>query len=183
MTFNNISTLIKVIKKPIRTGIKESIRIGCEYLIKQDCDLIINLDGDAEVRNDFIPELVKLHQANPTKFVTGFDCTNMNGNSYRHQRFNETATQCERLSAGGINLAFTPEMYTHYIEPILNTNDNWDYLATKQTGVICAKPSLIQHLGINSSMGHDGADISDTFKPLSLPSVTLIGVDNGSHIS
>jgi glycosyltransferase involved in cell wall biosynthesis len=167
-----------------RYGIKNSIREGVAILIEMGCTHIINLDGDSLCRNDFISELVKLHEQFPTTFVSGFECTNLNEDGApRHKIIEQGEGWKKRASAGGINLCFTPEMYRKHIEPILHINDNWDKLATEQTGVICACPSLIQHIGLESSMGHSGqgkemADVSNTFKPLSLPMVTLIGVDS-----
>jgi len=186
----NVYKLIDSFKSPIpfefvekrqRLGIKDSIRVGCEKLL--DCELIINLDSDSLVRNDFIVELLKLHYQFPEKFVTGFECTNVNKDgTLRHKIIAEGINWKKRASAGGINLCFTPEMYKKHIKPILNKKNNWDFEATVQTGVICASPSLIQHIGLKSSMGHSDenvmADISDTFKPLSLSDVTLIGVDS-----
>jgi len=181
-------------KKFKNEGIKKLIRDGIgvfqekDYPHKFKFDLIINLDGDAIVRNDFATELIKLHERFPNQLITGFECTNKNPDgSPRHKTIGEGQGFKIRQTVGGINLCFTPKMYNDWILPALNTSGNWDQRACLNAGngVICASPSLIQHIGLESSMGHSGtggemADVSDTFKPLHLPNVTLIGVDTNA---
>ena len=174
-------------QKMERRGIKDSIKKGCEILIDDGFSLIINIDGDALVRNDFITELVKLHERFPDHLITGFECTNKNDDGTpRHKIESEGDGYKVRKTVGGINLCFTPKMYHDWILPALQEEfGNWDQKACLNAGngVICASPSLIQHIGLESSMGHSGegrmmADISHTFKPLGLTNVTLIGVDS-----
>ena len=76
------------VSNDVKGGIKKSLKTGFEYV--EDCDLIINLDPDSIVRNDFITELVKLHERFPNNLITGFECTNKNEDGTpRHKTIGE----------------------------------------------------------------------------------------------
>lgn len=187
----NPSCVVLKYSNKVNSGIKQSLRIDQLPIGGLDCyDLIINIDGDAVVRNDFVTELVKLHNRFPENMISGFECTNQNDDgSPRHNIISQGEGYKTRQTVGGINLCFTPKMYNDWILPaLLEPVGNWDQKSCLNAGnsVICASPSLIQHIGLESSMGHSSsagtmADISDSFKALSLPMVTLIGIDSNKE--
>jgi glycosyltransferase involved in cell wall biosynthesis len=171
--------------------ISYSIKQGTNRLFHYGCDIVINLDGDAIVRNDFVSVLLELYYKFPTQLITGFNCNTLNKDgSVRHHIIEQHSNYNTKKTVGGVNLLYDRTTYNNYILPALNQaiekGGNWDYLACMNQfndgkSVIVAHPSVIQHIGINSSMGHTSVekpDTSDDFKKLHLPNITLIGIDN-----
>jgi glycosyltransferase involved in cell wall biosynthesis len=163
-------------------GIKRSMVDGCDLLFNYfHCDVVINLDGDAIVRNDFVDRLLDIWLDYPNSIITGFHSVTKNKNgSERHRIINENPCCYEKESVGGINLLFSKEEYHEHVLPSLLKSGNWDHEMSKSKGgILCVKESVVEHIGLISSMGHNG-DVPDTaanFKPLALNSITLIGVD------
>lgn len=170
-----------LIRKPKNTGIKESLLVGCDYVFNNGANTVINLDGDAIVRNDFINRILETHEHSPDDIVTGFNCLTKNNDGSERHKVVESGNQYNiKRSVGGVNMCFTKEVYEQHIRPALLKPGNWDHNACISAGrAICVVPSVVQHIGINSSMGHhERPDVADDFKGLSLPDVTLICVDD-----
>lgn len=174
-------------------SIKHSLLTGFQYLLEYGCDTFINLDGDAIVRNDFVDVLLSHHEKYPEGIVTGFNCNTLNRDgSIRHKNLWVQDGVLFRESVGGINMCFGRSAYFNFVKPaLLHTlqhGGNWDHMTcinsmAASLPIAVTVPSVVQHIGINSSMGHDAggepADVADDFKPLSLQNVTLIGVSDG----
>ncbi len=176
---NEFSLPIQVIKylKPQNKGIKDSLLIGYS-LAFQYCDIAINLDGDAIVKPEFIERLLELQKQFPDNIVSGFNSKNKDGDKLRNPIVSEHEGYAVKKYANGINMVVNRELYDKYIHKGLTSNTNWDYAASKENNCIIAVPSLVQHIGINSSMGHgNNPDVAFDFKLLSLPDVTLFGID------
>lgn len=185
----NVGTVLKQENK----SIKDSLLTGINNLLEWGCDTFINLDGDAIVRNDFVDRLLDLKQKYPALIVTGFNCNTLNRDgSIRHKHLYSEPGAIFRESVGGINMCFHRDQYLKYIKPALvqtlNYGGNWDALSCKNSmadslPIAVTVPSVVNHIGIKSSMGHDAggepADVADDFKPLALLNVTLIGVSDG----
>lgn len=168
-----------------------SLKFGCNQLFeKHGCDVVMNLDSDAIVRNDFVDVLMKLHERFNDQIITGFNCLTKNADgSERHKILSTGEGYNTKKSVGGINMVFNKTVYEKYILPALETNlskgGNWDHMACinsekDKKPIICSVPSVVQHIGVVSSMGHTSTELPDTaddFKSLHLPDVTLIGVD------
>lgn len=174
-----IKPYLKIIKHK-REGICDSLLRGLSVAFFEGADIVISLDADAIVRNDFLQVLLKLHNQFPGKIITGFHSTTMG----RHEIISTGEGYAEKKSVGGINMLFTKQTWERYAKPALEKcivqPDNWDNNTCKLAGsVICAVPSVVQHIGIESSLGHhDNPDVADDFKMLSLPNVTLVCVDD-----
>lgn len=169
-------------------SIKKSLLTGFDHLFSEGFDIVINLDGDALVRNDFVSVLLSLHKRFPENLITGFNSDTLNADgSIRHHIIEQGEGFNVKKSVGGINMLVTKQTYTNYVRPALvhtlQHSGNWDNNAClRSPGVIVAQPSVIQHIGYESSMGHSGEgrekpDTASDFKSLHLPYVTLIGVD------
>lgn len=182
----------KFFKKENRS-IKDSLLFGCDLLWNGKVDLITNLDSDAVVSNNFLETLLDLKIRFPEHLITGFNClTRNNDGSERHKVLMEGDGFNLKKSVGGLNMMFDEHQYNKWIRPTLEKaiqqNLNWDdhtCRASMKDGkeIVCAVPSVCQHIGINSSMGHAHSEKPDTaedFKPLHLPDVTLIGVDGAN---
>lgn len=81
-------------------------------------------------------------------------------------------------------MCFSRTQFDKYISPALLKEGNWDY----NTSIACqadimpfaiTRPSVVQHIGMISSMGHNHQepDRAGDFKFLTLPDVTLFGID------
>lgn len=164
----------------INYGIKHSLSLGCEFAFANGADLVINLDGDAIIKPDFIIRLKHLHLEHPGHIVSGFNSLNKDGKGLlRNPIIEEHSDHYIKKHANGINMCFNGGQYESHIKPaLIKKQGNWDYDSTNSNGFVVAKPSLVQHIGIVSSMGHtDDPDVAADFFELSLPSVGLFGID------
>lgn len=153
------------IHKSKNASIKDSLVIGCAFLFGvKNVDVIINLDSDAIVRRDFISVLLDLKRKFPQFLITGFNCLTKNKDgSERHRVTIEGDGYNMKKTVGGINMVFDNIQYLNWIRPALveclEHGGNWDQRAclnANQKGfdVVCAVPSVVDHIGIESSMGH-----------------------------
>ncbi len=141
-------------------GVRGTLLKGFEHAFKCGCDKIINLDSDAIVKPNFVQVLTGfLDRYKGTYIVSGFNCKS-EGNPVL---FQDIVTGDDdfvhKALCNGINMCFTREHYDKYIFPALNMVGNWDYntsLACKRDGIpfIITTPSVVQHIGVKSSMGH-----------------------------
>src|SRR6185436_4865626 len=159
-------------------GVTASLKKGIEFAFGNGCDLIINLDGDAIVKPNFIERLVQVHNEHDN-ICSGFNCHNKRNPIL--QEFPEKGV-IHRHYCNGINMCFNREQYNKYIAPTLTTTGNWDFnssVASQKEGkpIVITVPSLVQHIGLQSTMGHIEGAFAMDYKLLSLPSVTLFGID------
>lgn len=182
--FNIFGTPVLKIGNLINKGIKQSLAIGIEAAFAMGCQVVTNLDNDVKLKPNWLTTILKLHTEFPTNIITGFHSTTKNKDgSERHKIIGMDADYCFKESVGGINMLFAKQTYQNYIRTALEMpTGNWDADACRfsQLPIICAVPSVIQHTGItNSSLNHNAElpDVAEGFAQLSLPNVTLIGVD------
>ena len=169
-----------------------SLKLAIDYAIKVfKADTFINLDSDAVIRNDYFTRILELHSKFSHAIVTGFHCQTKNADgSERHNIIDVYDTFCTKKSVGGINMVFGFESLNKYIFPaldkcILDKQGNWDQLACLNSmndgiPIVCNIPSLVQHIGINSSMGHSAyekPDTAESFVALKLSMVTCVIID------
>jgi glycosyltransferase involved in cell wall biosynthesis len=153
------------------TGVKGALLAGIEKAFEHGATLIINLDSDAIVKPDFVERLVKLHK-DEQLICGGF-------NVNREKILHDGGHYVIKPAINGINMCFNKAQYETYIKPALLSNGNWDASVSKAAQRFAiATPSCVQHIGLQSSMGHVGADVATDFKQLSLPDVTLFGIDS-----
>lgn len=152
-------------------GVKGAILRGVEH---KQADRYIILDSDCIVRADFYTELDRLNNYYPDHIGTGFNCTTKNRDgSERHFIVGETENCYFKKSVGGCSMIFTHSICEKYILPALTEPVyNWDHracIASMADGkpVACVKKSVVQHIGIVSSMGHSSGkerpDVADDF--------------------
>lgn len=182
LAVNNTSSNVEAycILKEKNSGIKDSIKIGAETAFEDKCDVVINIDGDALVKPEAILRLIALKKEHPDSIVSGFNCITTHNPVVFEYEGHVLKHYCN-----GINFCFNREEYKKYILPGLQKHGNWDYNASvlhkKDARMfVVSKPSVVQHIGFKSSMGHysvNGPDIAHDFKMLELPTVTLFGID------
>lgn len=154
--------LIKAYSKENRS-IKGSLLFGLDILFNT-CDVVTNLDGDAIVRKDFINVLLNLHETFPDHLKTGFNCLTKNRNgSERHKVLTQGVGYNTKASVGGINIMFSKDKYFEWVRPALEIcikqGGNWDHKSCLNSGadgfdIVCSVPSVVDHIGFDSSMGH-----------------------------
>lgn len=177
----------RVMQLMANKGICASLLFGMEHAFADGADIVINLDADAVIRNDFLDRMLELHAAFPNDIITGFHSTTKNADgSDRHEIIERGDGWCSKKSVGGINMLWTRETWNQMKPVIENAQKhrlNWDHEVSKAAGrIICAVPSLVQHIGFESAMGHTGIpDVADDFRTLSLQNVTLVCVDDNKE--
>lgn len=158
-------------------GIKKVVLFASEMLFNAGCDIVINLDSDAIVRPDFIDKLLSVHSLTPDTITTGFNCLTKNKNGTdRHVVVKQHELYNEKKSVGGINMLYSKSVFESYIKPALQysiaNGGNWDHLSCINLNsdgktVSCVTPSVVQHIGFVSSMGHQSGgeppDVADDF--------------------
>lgn len=166
----------KVMKKHNRS-IKHSILTGSEHLFDCGCDVVINLDGDAIVKPNMFSVLLDLKARFSSHLVTGFNCRTLNRDgSVRHHVIHEGEGFNFKKSVGGINMLYNWVDYEKWVKPALiecmEFGGNWDHktcIRSEKDGyaIVCAVPSVVQHIGVTSSMGHSAGgeppDVADDF--------------------
>lgn len=181
---------LTVLNKEKKGGIWDSMTSGVDFLFSHGCDIVINLDSDAVVANNFVEVLLSLRRHNEGRIVTGFNSKTRNKDgSARHTVIGMGDGYELKKSVGGINMVFDKELYEKYIKPALvgqgRGGDNWDRQACiaamkDDKPIVCSVPSVVNHIGVVSAMGHAGGgepmDIAEDFKPLNLPMVSLVCV-------
>jgi len=116
-------------------------------------DTIITLDSDFIVKKDWVKKLKELVDENV--IATGF-------NAPKHPIIKSGKHHLKKTIGGG-NLAFTYQTYLKFIRPHLNDH-MWDWnMSYGAPRLLCTNPSVCQHIGIKSAMGHVCADVAKDF--------------------
>jgi len=158
--FNNFkidNVPIVRLKNSKNEGIANNIKKGFDYLHKNNFDILVNLDPDALVKPYWFTLLLDLLSYFPHSVITGF-------NTPAHESTGIFETYHTKKSIGGINLMFNKELWPKLRLKINNSQWDWDVskmLKNDNTLMIATSPSVIAHIGENSSMGHRGVDASD----------------------
>lgn len=125
-------------------------------------DHILTIDSDFIMKRNFIEVLTGLLDSNytPDTIVTGFNATS-------HPAHAQRDGYMLKKSIGGGNLCFTWETYQKHIRPSL-IDSMWDWRMCESIKrwdgrFICASPSVVQHIGTTSTLGHPDADIANDF--------------------
>lgn len=167
----NIGRNTEVITKNQNKGIKDSLLRGFDAAFDNELinvsgcapplavakhDLAINLDSDAIVKPNFITRIIELKQRFPDRIISGFNCNNP-----RNPVLFDGDDYVERRHCNGINMAIDKQQYESIVRPaLLKPTGNWDFDSTYDKPFIISKPSVVQHIGMVSSMGHQGADVA-----------------------
>jgi glycosyltransferase involved in cell wall biosynthesis len=179
--------IVKMVNQK-NSGIAFSLLKAYNRCFTKGCNVVTNLDNDAIVKPDFLKKVFDFYGKHPRKIVTAFNSMTKNANgTERHHVIERSEGYVTKKSVGGINMVCDQYAFANYIEPALhqsiNKTGNWDHMAcinAAESGnpVVCMTPSLVQHIGFESSMNHrEQPDIAEDFFNLMLPDVTLIGVD------
>lgn len=152
-------------------GVSASLMTGFDTL--KDCDILTNLDNDAIIKPNFLSVLTNLLERFPDRIITGFNTDTINERGeVRHKIISDLKDHREKSSCGGLNTMFTKDTYLKWVRPELFSSrkgGNWDTNVTRAMAavglhVIAAKPSVIQHIGTESTFkGRINPDVSLDF--------------------
>lgn len=136
------------------TGVRGALKTGCTIAFEDmQADLVIVLDSDAICKPNMVDRLVEMHNKYGN-ITSGFNTHNVKN------PIEETGDGCVfKKHVNGINVCFNHDQYDKYVDPSLNIVGNWDYstsLAYQKDNKLftITAPSLVQHIGLVSSMGH-----------------------------
>ena len=151
------------IKTKSNMGVSGALLTGFEKLT--GLTHYMTLDADAIVNRNFIERIREILTINSKAVFSGFN-TSVKG---RHEIVEKGENWVKRITAGGINLAFSKETYLEHIKPALQqtiNGGNWDNIATRNAGgVYCTIPSCVQHIGMQSTLRHNNPDVANDFIP------------------
>lgn len=156
------SSKYEAIYVPMRRGIRNSLMIGYNYFFEKGFEMVMNIDSDALLCDIAISEIVRLKQKYEKNIVSGFHTMSTNRfGEIRHQILNILEDAYLKKSVGGINFCINKYEYESYVFPCLKMKrGNWDTMACgismmEHRPIITPKESLIEHLGMVSTLGHD----------------------------
>jgi len=166
-------------------GIKGVLKYGFERCFSIGYDIVISLDSDAIVVPDFFKKIIELRLMFSDNIVCGINSTNYDNGKLRNPIVLEHDKFILKKFANGQCLCLNKSAYNRFVKDALAVNGNWDYnasLATQKANISVSvpKPSLVQHIGVLSSMSHikfGEPDIALDFPKIKIPNVTLFGVD------
>ena len=152
-------TIIYVITNK-HQGISKTLLAAFQYCYQAQC--IITLDSDFVVNKHFFPEIEKAVQTygNSNTIFTGF-----NANSHRVIGLKDGYRRKQTI--GGGNLCFTWDAAEKHVIPSLIGN-MWDFQLSDRVrasggDLLCITPSICQHMGDNSTLGHHRVDKANDF--------------------
>ena len=158
LSLGNTKSLNKFFKQ-VNHGIFNSLKDGWDYLVRKGCNVLTNIDADVLVDETFLTKSIGLYKKYRPKILTGY-------NSCKHKPLTEYNDVLVKNSCGGVNMLFSVNTYINTIRSCLVsvTFDNVIGYIFKGD-IICARPSLIQHIGLNgmNNRGNLDVDISYDF--------------------
>lgn len=128
-----------------------TLRFGTDILFRMNAQLVVHMDSDAIVSVDWLYQLNKLYHLidDKIKVINGF-------NSNEHVIIKEYGNYYTKNMTGGLGIVFDKLTYNTRIKHHLNHHAyDWrvfDEMNKNSETIYCTKPSVIQHIGIKSSM-------------------------------
>lgn len=159
----NFKHPVKRIYHSKNSGVSLSLRTGYEAAIKDNCNILVNVDSDVIVKKDWLEKLFSLHGLFPNAVITGF-----NSNSRDHKIIKKGDGFLIKSSAGGVNFLISDKIYNRYFYKKLVNFKGWDWavsreLSSNKIPIIVTTPSVVQHIGVHSSLNHYVCDVAEDF--------------------
>ncbi len=147
---------IRIIRVRNKTnkGVADNLKFGWNYFMNEGYDIFTNLDSDAVVKQDWLLKLLLLREKCPNEIISGFQIQNASTVDIIHEEPDCRVTNF----CSGINLMFDIGNFALIMEA-LEANEMWDFklgemMHEKKRYYFTTKPSVIQHIGLNSSLNH-----------------------------
>lgn len=160
----DVPTTITRIRNPKNSGMYFGLRFGWKYFYDKGYDVLVNLDPDIILKPYWLNVLLKLHKMFPDSLITGFNTLVSN----RHPILETFCKYYTKRTCGGINMMFGRELFPNIESSLINNAWDWNLCRLLSRPVIVSKPSVIQHIGIESTIAGHGnkgldVDIADDF--------------------
>ena len=162
-------------KTPLFSSIRLISNIGIAENLMNAMDIVsadtyICFDSDTIVTPDVLTRLIDLHNRFPDDLVSGFDSRN----TQHHACLEQHPDYAVKESIGGASMVFSAASYKKFICPALEAEGKnwerrkWDFIACdnfKHAGrkIICATPSVVEHIGFDSSLKHSTVAVAHNF--------------------
>ena len=141
-----------------------TLRFGTDILYRLGCKLVMHMDSDAVVSYNWINSLKQLyHKYNdPIKLISGF-------NSNNHKILQTLDTCYIKATIGGLGILFDEHTYQKRIRKYLDNHAyDWqimDDMSKHNEKFYCTRPSVIQHIGLVSTMIRNNKQENDVLAP------------------
>lgn len=166
--------VVKTLKKE-RTGLYDSIIYGHDIAFQND-DFVITLADDCVVNNYFYDYMSYYHAIFPNNIISGFNSLTLSEHgTLRHPILFHGGWFAKKETSGSLCMGITKQQWIRYFKPTIlermkRGKKCYDTISTKEahingSGVICTVPSVCEHTGIKSTMGHgNNPDLSCDFE-------------------
>ncbi len=139
-----------------------TLPLALDYLLSQGCSTLINVDADCIFKPNWLSVLLELHKQFPNDIVTGF-------NSPKHPAASTSAAHYIKNTIGGVNLVFGALTYAEAVRGSFASKSRWDWemcarAKSSHRLLVASRPSVVQHIGIESSLRHKYADRAEDFE-------------------
>lgn len=172
----NPNCLIKREFKTYNTGLYHSLLTSYDYCFNNDYEYVILLGSDVIVNNYFYDMMIYYKTLFPNNIISGFNtltCSELN--APRHKIIYNGGFYVMKNTAGSAGTGIDKFIYETYIKPTLLKQleihqYKYDTIASNKASkdginVICTIPSVVEHIGLNSSLNHNvNPDISIDFR-------------------
>jgi len=160
--FNSFHNNVNLFKTKTNSKIWISLKLALDYLLHNGCTTLVNLDPDCILNKDWLTRLLTLHYRFPKDIITGFNATS-------HRVVQSSDLFYLKHTCGGINMMYNEFTYVDIIRPSFDKLSGWDTDSNKRAitagrKIYVTRPSVLQHIGIDSTMNHKGADTAADFK-------------------
>jgi glycosyltransferase involved in cell wall biosynthesis len=164
--FRKKGCVIRRVLKKENNGIYDSLLIAYEYCFNLNYEYVIKLDADMIVNNYFYDMMIYYKKIFPNNIISGFNTlTTLKNGTVRHPILYDGKFYIKKKTSGGACIGIDKNIYDKYIKNTLMSQKNnnklcYDTISTEIASndgffVICTVPSVAEHIGIVSSLGHD----------------------------
>lgn len=167
--FNSFATdtlKVHIYRNEVNLKIYGVLNKYLDGLLNLGCTVMGNIDSDSIMNKDWLNALLSLNDKFPGNIYSAFNTLTKN----RHKILKTEKEHYIKNSIGGINMMYSNAIYVEVVRPSFSDKSQWDIscceIARKhKKQMIVTNPSRIQHIGIDSMMGHhDEPDTASDFK-------------------
>jgi len=176
--------------KKVNKGVYDSFLKMYYYCFSKGFEYVINIAPDSIVNNYFW-ELMQYYKIMfPNKIISGFNTLTLSEKGTpRHPVKANKKWYIEKDTSCSLCFGIDRQIYESYFKPTLQAQMKkkklcYDTIASsKSEGVVCTVPSVAEHIGIESTLGHHyNPDVSCDFKPyIELPDKKMITVNMATY--
>lgn len=163
--FEKSGCIVEKIFKPTNIGTYDSMLTAYEYCYSK-YEYVILINSDTIVNNYFYDMMTYYYTLFPNNIISGFNTLTISEKGFpRHPIVEDYGFYVKKNTSGGACFGFNKKIYDKFfkktLEDLFRTNSKrYDTISTKKasdkgTHVICTVPSVVEHIGFESSMGHN----------------------------